>query len=230
MTQDDPQNFPPEAQAKIRKMRRRHIKEVRKARAEGMMDGICAMLRPGDVVLDCGANMGHVTARLAANGATVHAFEPDPFCFGELQKRFADDRNVILHNCAVAAEDGRMKLFLGTSQDGDKETASVKNTLLHGGRQVDEGQSVEVDVIDLTAFIDNLLAVMPRIAFVKIDIEGAELDLLQKMHDQGKFAQIGLTVAETHEHKFKDLRPRFAELREAISAQYPITKVNLDWI
>ena len=44
------------------------------------------------------------------------------------------------------------------------------------------------------------------------------------------FDLVGLTVAETHEMKFRDLRPRFAALRETIAAEYPVTRVNLDWI
>ncbi|MFM7443241.1 MAG: FkbM family methyltransferase, partial [Tabrizicola sp.] len=62
----------------LRKLKRRHKRDLRHARAEGMLAGIAAMLRPGDVAVDCGANRGDVTAVLAASGAVVHAFEPDP--------------------------------------------------------------------------------------------------------------------------------------------------------
>lgn len=44
------------------------------------------------------------------------------------------------------------------------------------------------------------------------------------------FDDIQLTVAETHERKFKELRPRFAALRAAVAEAYPPTRVNLDWI
>ena len=33
-----------------------------------------------------------------------------------------------------------------------------------------------------------------------------------------------------HENTFRDLRPRFAALREAVAARHPVTRVNLDWI
>jgi hypothetical protein len=69
-----------------------------------------------------------------------------------------------------------------------------------------------------------------RIAFLKMDIEGAELDLLEHMQAENLFDLVGLTVAETHENKFRDLRPRFAALREAVAADHPVTRVNLDWI
>lgn len=83
---------------------------------------------------------------------------------------------------------------------------------------------------DFPAFLRGLLDAHDRVAFVKMDIEGAELDLLGAMLEARLFDQIQLTVAETHEHKFKDLRPRFADLRAAIAAAYPPARVNLDWI
>ena len=63
-----------------------------------------------------------------------------------------------------------------------------------------------------------------------MDIEGAELDLLEHMQAHGLFDLVRLTVAETHENKFRDLRPRFAALRAAVADTYPVTRVNLDWI
>ena len=84
--------------------------------------------------------------------------------------------------------------------------------------------------MDLPAFIAEKTKDGGEIAFLKMDIEGAELDLLEHMRNSGQFDVIRLTVAETHEHKFKESRTRFKDLRADVSAQYPITKVNLDWI
>ena len=90
--------------------------------------------------------------------------------------------------------------------------------------------AIDVEVIDFPAFVKALLKKHKKIAFLKMDIEGAELDVLEAMETQGLFDKITLTVAETHEKKFKHLRPRFAALRATVGAKYPITKVNLDWI
>jgi hypothetical protein len=37
-------------------------------------------------------------------------------------------------------------------------------------------------------------------------------------------------VVETHQRKFKQLRPRFAEQRSRFSEKYAPTHINLDWI
>jgi len=68
------------------------------------------------------------------------------------------------------------------------------------------------------------------VAFVKMDIEGAELEILEALDAQGLLAQIRCIVVETHERKFKDLRPRYKALRETLAEKYPGKRVNLDWI
>jgi hypothetical protein len=50
------------------------------------------------------------------------------------------------------------------------------------------------------------------------------------MLEKNLFDNVKLTVAETHEGKFKTLRPRFKKLRKDVSTRYPITTVNLEWI
>jgi len=61
-------------------------------------------------------------------------------------------------------------------------------------------------------------------------IEGAELELLKAMDEADLFASIRCTVAETHESKFRELRPAFAALRKDFAQKYKPEHVNLDWI
>jgi FkbM family methyltransferase len=214
----------------IRKLRRRFARKVKVATAEGMMLGVTALLKAGDVAVDCGANRGDVTARLAASGAVVHAFEPDPYNFAKLEERFAGIANVRLHAAAVGTETGTIRLMRAANWDANPDSASVKSTVISGGANIAEGVGHDVAIIDFRRFLDDLVAAHGQVAFVKMDIEGAELDLLSAMLDGGHFEHIRLTVAETHEHKFKDLRPRYSALRAAIAEAYPPTRVNLDWI
>ena len=39
------------------------------------------IINPGDLVIDCGANVGKVTDYFSSKGATVIAFEPNQFAF-----------------------------------------------------------------------------------------------------------------------------------------------------
>jgi hypothetical protein len=63
-----------------------------------------------------------------------------------------------------------------------------------------------------------------------MDIEGAELDILETMDAEDLFQHVRCLVAETHERKFRDLRDRYKAIRESFATKYPAGRVNLDWI
>lgn len=225
---DDTQKSAAELRAEA--LIRRQKRNMRKAHAEGFLSGIAAMLRPGDLALDCGANMGVVTAVLAKTGADVIAFEPDPWAFGKLTERFADAGNVTLMNAAVGVGTGTVRLMRATNFGDNPTGASVKSTILDGGRQIDAENAVDVPLIDFPGFLRERLKDRPEIAFVKMDIEGAELDILEAMDRNAMFDHIRVLVAETHERKFRDLRPRFRALRRSFAEKYDPNRVSLDWI
>jgi len=218
--------------AELEKLKRRQERHLRTHFARAMMQGILSLLKPGDVVFDCGANIGDVTEPLAETGATVHAFEPDPYAFGQLQARVGHRPNVTLYHAAVGVKAGTVALMRAANFDDNPKAGSVKSTIITGGRNIDERDesAISVDVVDLPEMIRETAADKGEVAFLKMDIEGAELDLLEYMKAEKLFDLVRLTVAETHEKKFRELRPRFAALREAVSRDHPITQVNLDWI
>lgn len=230
-TDETDQSDGPKSKAERRAevMIRRQKRNMRKAWAEGYLTAICAMLRPGDLAVDCGANMGVVTERLAATGAKVIAFEPDPRTFETLQKKFGDVENVTLVNAAVGIGTGTVKLMRAEDFSDNPVGASVKSTILGGGRGIDADNAVDVPLIDFPSFLREKQA-EGGITFLKLDIEGAELEILETMEREGSFNLVRCLVAETHERKFKELRPRFKELRRKVAKKYKPSHVNLDWI
>jgi FkbM family methyltransferase len=171
-----------------------------------------------------------VTEPLAETGAIVHAFEPDPYAFEKVSRRMRNRDNVHLHNAAVSVQAGTLRLMRAANFDDNPKGGSVKSTLISGGRNINEEDGIDVDVIAFPDLLRDLARDHGEVAFVKMDIEGAELELLEHMLANDLFDLVRLTVAETHENKFADLRPRFAALRESVAAAHPITRVNLDWI
>lgn len=217
-------------EAEIDKLRRRQKRNERAAWAKGYLEGIAAMLKPGDLVIDLGANVGDVAAPLAATGATVECFEPDPYAFARLSERLGEAPNVTLVNAAAGTRAGTVTLRRAPGFDAKPKGASVKSTILEGGRGVGDEGAVEVPMIDFPAHLRARIAAHGEIALLKMDIEGAELDILEAMEAEGLFQSIRCTLAETHERKFKALRPRYRALRERIGAAWPPSRVNLDWI
>ncbi len=202
----------------------------RVARAEGMLQGVTAMLGPKDVAVDCGANVGKVTAALAKTGARVIAFEPDPLAYNELKEAFEGVKNVELVNAAVGVKDGVARLHRAEDFAQKPKRRTVKSSLLSGGRGMADDNYVDVDMVNFPEALRLLLKETKEIAFLKMDIEGAELELLEVMDAEGLLDPIRFTVVETHERKFPDLQPRYEKLRADFADKYSANKVNLDWI
>jgi FkbM family methyltransferase len=218
----------------LEKLKRRQSRNQRAAHAKGLLQGICSMLKPGDVVLDCGANVGEVTLPLARTGAEVHAFDPEPFAFEKITKATQVFANVTLYNAAVGISAGSVKLMRAHNFSDNPRGASVKSTVISGGRMINEQENddntIDAELVSLPDFLSTLHGRNGDLTLLKMDIEGAELDILEVMFEQDLFDKVRLTVVETHENKFKDLRPRFKEIRKKVATKYPETHVNLDWI
>lgn len=182
-------------------------------------------LRAGDVAVDCGANVGEYTELLARRGATVHAFEPDPVAFAAAQLRLARFPNVRLYNQAVGTEAGRATLYRAKNFTDAPEDRTISSTLIASKTNVDAANVVEVEVIDFPAF----LAALPgRVAMLKVDIEGAEVALVNALLDRGVIDKVDATFVETHERNVPALREATAELRRRV-AREGRTTVDLNW-
>jgi FkbM family methyltransferase len=221
-----------ELQTRFAKLQRRQKRNERAAWAEGFLTAVCGMLKPGDVVIDCGANVGDVSAPLLATGADVIAFDPEPWAVEKLKKRFEGEPRYTLHNAAVGLRDGAITLMRAENFSENAKGASVKSTVVGGGRKISkkDGDSVEVEQIDFVRFLQGLIRERGEIAFIKMDIEGAELELLPAMDKAGVFDSIRCVVVETHEQKFRELRPAFKKIRAQFAEKYAPNHVNLNWI
>ncbi|MFE3837256.1 FkbM family methyltransferase [Pseudogemmobacter sonorensis] len=226
-------DHPEDPAARIAEMEtriRRHKRNLRKASAEGFLSGAVAMLRPTDLVLDCGANVGKISAILAATGAELRSYEPDPFAFSRLTEACGALPNVRLFNAAVGAAAGKVRLMRAGNFDDNPIGASVKSTVIGGGRMINEAEAIEVEMLSFPDLVRDAVAERGEIALVKMDIEGAELEILETLEEQGLLGAIRCFLVETHERKFKDLRPRYRALRDRIGAGPHAARIFLDWI
>lgn len=185
----------------------------------------CAGLKPGDVAIDAGANVGEITAQLAATGATVHAFEPDPYSFQMLRARCAHFPNVVLYQSALSDSADRVRLYRANDFDTNPELLSQSSSLFEDKRNISSERYFEVETIDVVDFVRSL-GVPVRI--FKIDVEGAEVPILEALLASDMMARIGKIFAETHENKIPQLKARTMKLRELVKRQWR-DKINLDW-
>lgn len=162
---------------------------------------------------------------MAAHAAKVYAFEPDPWTAAELRKRLADVSNIEVIEAAAGTEDGTFPLYRTSSFDSDPVEQSQSSSLMAQKRNIDKASAVDVNVIDFPAF---LAALDGDIAVIKMDIEGAEVPLLEALFDHPVKKRIGHLFVETHESRIPDLLARTDALR-ARAATMTQPRVNMDW-
>lgn len=184
-------------------------------------------LGPGDIAIDCGANLGVITKILGRNGATVHAFEPNPDAFRVLAEQTRGMANVHLHPEAVLDRAREMTLFLHVNYKLNPERFSSRSSLIAEKRNVDAAGGVKVKVIDLVEFI---LKLDGPVKLLKIDIEGAEYDLLNGLIDRGAIDRVDQVFVETHAHAIPSLQPVDKALRQRIADLGLAGKIDLNWI
>jgi FkbM family methyltransferase len=184
-------------------------------------------LGPGDLAIDCGANRGLIARILGANGAEVHAFEPNPDAYAALVDAVRDLPNVHCHNAAVLDRPGRMTLFLHLNYDRNPERFSEGSTLIAEKRNVDESRGVEVEVVDLVQFVLDLGR---PVQLLKVDIEGAEYDLLEGMIARGALERVEKVFVETHARAIASLVPRDQALRARIAELGLGDKIDMNWV
>jgi FkbM family methyltransferase len=123
-------------------------------------------LQPGMVFVDGGANTGVFTftaARLVGPTGRVLAFEPGAACFDGLQRSLAINRfaQVRLRHQALSDRAGTAKLYHHLDQENSFSLGSGKGVAF---------EEVATDTLDRVAEEENL----PRVDFIKLDVEGAE--------------------------------------------------------
>lgn len=144
-----------------------------------------------DWVIDCGANRGDFSCWLSENTrAKVIAYEPDPRLFGLLPER----ERVTYYNLALAASDGQLSLYLGDE---------LCSSIVH--REHSNAKEVKVTAVELSAHLAS--CEVGTIGLLKLDIEGAELDVLPALTTEF-LARVKQITCEFHEFLDPTTLPR----------------------
>jgi FkbM family methyltransferase len=173
---------------------------------------LMAHLEPGDVVVDVGANEGIFTIPLAEHvgqRGRVLAFEPGPDTARQLRTR-ATTANLLdrvsIYELALAAEDGRHLL----RADGAHPADSTKRSLFIDGPIV-----ADVPVRAFDGMIASAEIRLDRgLHAVKIDVEGAELQVLDGMQGAIRLHRPRMIVVEVIEEHMRRAGYGTAELFE----------------
>lgn len=154
---------------------------------EPEMLGLADLVGPGDVCLDVGSAAGLYTLALSQLvGPTGRVISVEPLTFAHpLWTRILGaraSRNVTHHTIALGAEPGQCRMSVPIGKHGPVTGRSFLEWKSHGlGSNAEFRDQMEV-MVDVDT-MDHLCADMTRLDFVKIDIEGAELHVLEGGRD-----------------------------------------------
>jgi FkbM family methyltransferase len=124
------------------------------------------LVKPGDRVIDVGANIGAYTKLLSewvGPEGSVHSYEPIPETCSYLDNnvRKFHMENVIVHNVAVSSHSGELKMRVPSGNFYQAELSS------------------EGDISVRLVALDEEFSAPTPVAFIKCDVEGHEREVIE---------------------------------------------------
>ncbi|WP_405999417.1 FkbM family methyltransferase [Streptomyces sp. NBC_00829] len=160
------------------------------------------------VFIDCGTNLGIVLNRFIDElpDHDFYAFEPNKDLHPSIRRevaRAAHSPHVEISRSAVWTHDGTIDLFLGHHES---------STVMPGKRvppmydqQIDYSAPVAVPATDFSAWIRRTVTPHDHVV-VKMDIEGAEYPVLNKLLADGTLSLISVLYIEWHYDRFPAMK------------------------
>jgi FkbM family methyltransferase len=172
------------------------------------------------VVLDLGSNYGEVIRALSPTGCKIYAFEPHPVFYRMLTSNYGNLDNVVLSDSAAWISREKRKFYFKRSPDA-----------LNGGATLMPEKTnitnldlcIDVQCIDISEMIKSL----GTVDVLKIDVEGAEYEILDKIFTSGTHKNVKSIYFEDHERKMPS--SRFRELKMKVIRNYSSINKELYW-
>ncbi len=145
-------------------------------------------------IFDCGSNIGVATLffKWLYPDSTIYAFEPDPVAFKILERNIQSNglQSVHLNNVALGKKSGTITLYT----QAENLTSLVASTLQERGGAL----PITVSLVPVSTFITQ------PVHFLKIDTEGAEVDIVKDLCSTNTMHYIQEMVIEYHHNINRD--------------------------
>jgi FkbM family methyltransferase len=172
--------LPDGVQTRLRLLHYQHKLEHAALSNEPDLAAIGLLTKPGDTVLDIGANFGLFTRFLSESvGKTgwVYSFEPTGDMFGVLENNCTHLglANTRAFRTALSDRTGSSEMVIPMSEDGTLN--HYDGSLSGDSANPTEGRTVAVETTTLDDFCTH--HGLDRIDFIKCDVEGHEIEVLE---------------------------------------------------
>ena len=154
--------------------------------------------------------------------ARVVAFEPNPHARAVLQSRLGSNPMLTVRDSAVATATGSARLFLHERHVENEVTWSTGSSLLQTKTNVSE-DFVDVPTVDVLEILEEF----PEVKLVKIDVEGTEYELIEKMVSAKNKPEY--LVCESHHLKNPDLKSKYERIQKLLEQEGLSSKWMTDW-
>lgn len=151
--------------------------------------------------IDVGANLGIFTYFLSRYAPIVYAFEPNPIPFAVLDR--LKDRNVVLRQMALTDRSGDVELVVPKGRKGWTNNGAGLDARRDGNHAVLKVPGSRLDDLGL-----------PRVGFIKIDVEGHELAVLRGAAETLARHRPNLFIENEYAHAGEASGQVFALLRD----------------
>jgi FkbM family methyltransferase len=188
--------------------------------------------------IDCGSNLGqglaHFKKHFPADLYDYILVEPNPHCAGRL-RRMADSSGEHIEIIEAAASncEGRAK-FYGLAEDGRGQTSdggSILRDHASAWYTADEQRAVEVRTFSLSQLIESRGGSYSAI-IMKMDIEGAEYEVLEHLLETGAHRMLNGLYVEFHSQYMREpARSVYAKREADITERYKAAGLPLrPWV
>ena len=131
-------------------------------------------IKPGDTVLDIGANIGYyaeILSNIVGEKGTVHCFEPDERNFSYLKKSANGLHNLFINHAAVGPVTGHISIFTSKELNVDHRTY----------KPAEYDQELKIKSVAIDDYLATLPSPVSKVDFIKMDIQGFEMEAIKGM-------------------------------------------------
>jgi FkbM family methyltransferase len=158
------------------------------------------------VFLDIGGHLGESVRRFYrevedARHYEIYTFEPHPDCCKKLTQTLAKMKNVDVIKAAVVGDNSQER-FLYPGSINQADGSSILKGKKTGG--LDYDNPLQIKTIGLVAFLDSIDINRKDYVVLKMNIEGAEYEIMDFLIKTDTLKYINQVYVQTHKNKIDD--------------------------
>ena len=171
------------------KFRSKEQKDIAKKRRDFYLQ----FLSKGDWYFDVGANFGNRIEPIINDGINIVAVEPQKKCLDYLSVRFKGDIHIVPKG--LGSEETELQMFVADSDTVSSFSESWVEAVKETNRYGDNEWKPTTEKLPITT-LDKVIEQFAVPKFVKIDVEGFELEVLKGLSYKIPYLSIEYTVPE----------------------------------